>query len=469
FAVGEESAGFGAQQGFISQPAEVIGPLGKVDAAVRRGESARVEVVVRTRKVGHFFPGGTVDAFDVWVELEAVDEKGQTIFHSGEVQDGGRGPVEPGAHFYRSLLLDEHGNPINRRNAWMARSVAYVRLIPPGAADTIHYRLNIPDNCGDKIFLRAKVNYRKFSWWNTQWAFAGIREPGQGQFALAHGYDDGKWVFKGDTSNVSGNIKQIPDIPITVMAYQEASLSVLPRNATLPDVKPFIDKSVRERWNDYGIGLLLQGDLKGAEAAFLKVTEMEPEYADGWVNVARGRIQEGNMEGAEQMLRKALEVNPNLAKTHFFLAMAIRPMGRYDEALEHLKVAVAQYPKDRVVQNQIGRTLFLQKRFQEAIAAFKEALKVDPEDLQAHYNLMLCYQGLGDAEMVAKEQVLYKRFKADESAQSITGPYRQLHPDDNNERQQIHEHRTVASKSGTPAHEYRRTRSEPPRVTARLR
>ena len=144
---------------------------------VRRGDSVRVEVVVRTRKVGHFFPGGTVDAFDVWVELEAVDDKGRVILHSGEVADDGRGPVEPGAHFYRSLLLDENGNPINKRNAWMARSVAYVRLIPPGAADTIHYRLRIPEDCGDTIRLRAKVNYRKFSWWNTQWAFAGVRDP----------------------------------------------------------------------------------------------------------------------------------------------------------------------------------------------------------------------------------------------------------------------------------------------------
>jgi hypothetical protein len=40
----------------------------------------RVEVVVRTRKVGHFFPGGTVDAFDVWVELEAVDDKAKRFF-----------------------------------------------------------------------------------------------------------------------------------------------------------------------------------------------------------------------------------------------------------------------------------------------------------------------------------------------------------------------------------------------------
>ncbi|MEP7273305.1 MAG: tetratricopeptide repeat protein, partial [Acidobacteriota bacterium] len=438
FAVGEESMNFGSGQAVLLPPVEVIAPLGKVNATVRRGESVRVEVVVRTRKVGHFFPGGTVDAFDVWVELEAVDEKGQKIFHSGEVEK--EGPVEPGAHFYRSLQLDEHGNPINKRNAWMTRSVAYVRLIPPGAADTIHYRLNIPENCGDRIFLKAKVNYRKFSWWNTQWAFAGIRDPEHKAPSVTTAHDDGRWIFTGDTSKVSGSMKAIPDIPITVMAYQEASLNVIPRDAPLPDMKPYLDKSVRERWNDYGIGLLLQGDLKGAEAAFLKVTEMDPGYADGWVNVGRGRIQEGNVEAAEQVLRKALEVDPRLAKTHFFLGIALKSQGRYDEALGHLRTASGLYPRDRVVLNQIGRVLFLKRQYPEAVGEFQKVLKIDPEDLQAHYNLMLCYQGMGNTEMASREQTLYKRFKADESSQFITGPYRQLHPDDNNERQQIHEH-----------------------------
>ena len=104
----------------------------------------RVDVVVRTKKIGHFFPGGTVDAYDTWLELKATDEKGQTIFWSGMVEDGGKGPVEKGAHFYRSLQLDAHGNRINKRNAWATRAVVYVHLIPPGAADTVHYRLQIP-------------------------------------------------------------------------------------------------------------------------------------------------------------------------------------------------------------------------------------------------------------------------------------------------------------------------------------
>jgi tetratricopeptide (TPR) repeat protein len=444
FAQGEESGAFGAAEVVLSPPQEVLAPLDTVGAAVRRGESVRVEVVVRTRKVGHFFPGGTVDAFDVWVELTAVDDKGRTIFHSGSVADGGKGPVEPGAHFYRSLLLDEHGNPINRRNAWMARSVAYVRLIPPGAADTVHYRLRVPADCGNQIHLKAKVNYRKFAWWNTQWAFAGVRDPAQGAYSVASGHDDGRWAFTGDTSTVSGTVKAIPDIPTTVMAEAAATLRVLPAGAALPEQKPLLDASVRERWNDYGIGLLLQGDLKAAEAAFLKVTELEPGYADGWVNVARARIQEGALDGAEQMLEQALARAPELAKTHFFLGSVHKARGRYDQALDHLRRAAAQYPRDRVVLNQMGRVLFLKRQYREAVDVLKSVLAVDPEDLQAHYNLMLCYQGLGDADQAKREQALYERFKADESAQSITGPYRQLHPEDNNERQAIHEHVTAA-------------------------
>jgi hypothetical protein len=120
FAQGEEAGSFGTAATVLRPPLEVIAPLDKVSATVARGESVRLEVVVRTRKVGHFFPGGTVDAFDVWVELEATDDRGRTLFHSGSVEEGGKGPVERGAHFYRSLLLDDHGNPINKRNAAVA-------------------------------------------------------------------------------------------------------------------------------------------------------------------------------------------------------------------------------------------------------------------------------------------------------------------------------------------------------------
>lgn len=436
FAVGEEGGDGGAGAAGVAA-VEVVGPLGTVDAAVRRGDSVRVEVVVRTRKVGHFFPGGTVDAFEVWVEFEAVDDKGRVLLHSGAVADGGAGPLDPGAHLYRSLLLDGHGNPINKRNAWATRSVAYVRLIGPGSADTVHYRLRVPADAGEQITLRAKVKHRKFAWWNTQWAYAGERAPKAP--AAAKDHDDGAWQFTASTATVSGPMKQVPRLPITVMASSEQTVRVLPKGAALASPRR-TDPSVRERWNDYGIGLLQQGDLKNAEAAFLNVMASEPGYADGPLNVARVRLQEGDLEGAEVMLRKSLAIDGSLARTHYFLGTALKGLGRYEEALTHLEKTIALYPKDRVALNQLGRVLFLQRQFDKAIAIFKRVLAIDPEDLQAHYNLMLCYQGTGKDEMASKEEQLFLRFKADEGSQTITGDFSRTSPDDNNERQNIHEH-----------------------------
>jgi tetratricopeptide (TPR) repeat protein len=160
------------------------------------------------------------------------------------------------------------------------------------------------------------------------------------------------------------------------MAEAEAALSVIEADAPLPAVQPLLDASVRERWNDYGIGLLLQGDLKSAQAAFLKVMAMDPAYPDGPVNVARTRIQEGEVDAAIPLLEQALELSPRLAKAHYFLGTALKTLGRYDEAIEHLTIAAEQYPRDRVVLNEIGRVRFFQRQFDEAIAAFKRALAV---------------------------------------------------------------------------------------------
>src|SRR5881275_2805373 len=450
FAVGEESE-TALPGGPAGEVRAITAPIDRADAAVRRGDDVRVDVVVRTRKVGHFFPGGTVDAFDVWLELQATDEKGQTIFWSGQVEDNGKGPVEPGAHFYRSLQIDGHGNVISKRNAWATRSVVYVHLIPPGAADTVHYRLHVPENCGDKITLHAKLNYRKFSWYNTQFSFAGVEAP-ETKLAEANrnaakttpDYDDRQFTFTGDTSKVSGNIKAIPDLPITVLAEDTKTLCVRPKDFPAQEQKTVSVKDDWTRWNDYGIGLFLQGDLKAAAAAFEKITEADPQNPDGWTNIGRVLVQEGDTAGARKVLEKSLAIDAKLARTNFFYAKVLREDGDYDGAIAHLKTVLDQFPRDRVVHNELGRVLFLEKRYADAVAEFEKTLAIDPEDLQAHYNLMLCYNGLGDDKKAEEHKARYLRFKADESAQAITGPYRQAHPDDNNERQAIHEHYSVA-------------------------
>ena len=145
-----------------------------------------------------------------------------------------------------------------------------------------------------------------------------------------------------------------------------------------------------------------------------------------------------------------MAIDAKLARTNFFYAKALREDGDYSVAITHLKTVLEQFPRDRVVHNELGRILFLEKGYADAVAEFEKTLAIDPEDLQAHYNLMLCYNGLGNDKKAEEHKARYLRFKADESAQAITGPYRQTHPADNNERQPIHEHFSVALTSAQP-------------------
>ena len=439
FAVGEEAAT--SIVGLTTEATPVTAPVDRANPVVRRGDSTRVDVVVRTRRVGHFFPAGTVDAFDVWLELVAKDDAGRTIFWSGMREDGGEGPVESSAHFYRTLLIDEHGNPIDKRNAWAARAVVYVNLIPPGAADTVHFRLDIPEDVGDEIQILARLNYRKFSWFNTQFAYAGVREGDEG--SLTPDYDDGTWTFTGDTSNVSGALKEIPDVPVIMLAQDAVTLRVAGPDAEAQEPATIIEPSDCERWNDYGIGLFREGDLKGAEVAFRHATESDPENVDGWVNMGRVRFNEGNLEGAREVITHALSLDPQLARANYFFGLVLEKEGDYEGALERLDLVRSQYPRDRVVLNDIGRIRLQQRQYAQAITILEQVLDIDPEDLAAHYTLTLANNGLGDIERGLQHQEFYLRFKADESAQAITGPYLREHPDDNRERQPIHEHISV--------------------------
>jgi Flp pilus assembly protein TadD len=444
FAVGEEAES--SAPAVIRDVGQLSAPLGSADTHLEPGSTARVDVVVRTRKIGHFFPAGTVDAFDTWLEFQARDDDGRLLFWSGKIEDDGKGPVEPGAHFYRSYQLDGAGNPINKRNAWQTRSLLYVRLIPPGAADVAHYRVKLPKDAKGPIHFTAKLNYRKFSWYFTQFAYAGAPKPGQSPSLVSKEFNSLEYSFQPSSipANVSGEIRdRIPDLPTVTLAEAKATVPL-----GRADWTPAVRKQDRERWNDWGIGLLLQGDLKGAEYAFKRVTEAEPGYADGWLNVARTLIQEGETEAAKPYLAKALAIQPRLGRAMFFQAAVQKADGDYEGALRSLAVVREQYPRDRVALNQIARVQFLQRQYAAAVETLKAVNAVDPEDVQMHYTMMLCYRGLGDAAGAQREETLFRRFKADEASQSITETRRRVSPEDNNERQAIHDHESVALGEG---------------------
>lgn len=441
FAVGDEQSTKVGAGGLTRYPAAVVAPIDQSNATVSRGEEVCVDVVVRSRNIGHFFPSGTVDANEVWLELKAVDDLGKIIFWSGAVGGNGKGQVEPSAHFYRSYLVDDRGNHLDKNNIWAAREAVYANLIPPGGADVAHYRLRVPADCGNKIHLVAKLNYRKFSWQYTQWTFAGAHDPNHRDFDVAP---------RLLTEMVQNGLASIPEIPIVEMARDETTLAVVASDSVKPGLVVQSGARDPERWSDYGIGLLRQGDLKSAEAAFLKATALVPENAEAWVNAGITRLQEGNLDGAQSALESAMKINPDWASTRYYYGLTVKAQGKYDEAHKYLKKIVTKYPRDRVAKIERGHLYLLMRDYVRAIRDFEKVLSIDPENVEAYYHLIRAYRAVGDEEKARKAEALYHRFRADARASSDS-QFSTSNPDAWRERQPIHEHSSVALPFGDEA------------------
>lgn len=431
FAVGLEG-GDQAGGSLTTTARPVYAPLSDGAPVLQPGTDVRIDVVVRTLGLGHFFPSGTVDAQEAWLEFKATTDDGRVLMWSGSRDEDGR--VDPEAHFYRNFMVDAHGNPIDKRNAFATRAVVYVNLIPPGAADVAHYNLRVPSDVTGEIQVTAELHYRKFTWEYTHFSFRG-KTDAEGP-APTVGYDDREWTLADQVLEVTGDLTEVPDVPVVTMASDTVRLRVADSRAEAPPVA----SGERMSWNDYGIALLRQGDLKSAEVAFRNVVEIDPDYADGWVNLARVYVAEGDMEPAGEVLAEALRVQPGFYKALYFRGLYWKALGEYDKAEADLSAVVADFPKDRVVQNQLGRVRYLDSRLEEAIGPFEAVLAIDPEDLMAHYNLMLLFRALGNEERAEAHETRYVRFKADEASQALAREYRQTDPLVNNESLPIHEH-----------------------------
>mgnify|MGYP002064399898 CR=1 FL=1 len=94
----------------------------------------------------------------------------------------------------------------------------------------------VPPDAGDRLTLTAKLNYRKFAFEHTQWAYAGVPDPEQEGAEFGPHFDDRRFVPTADTSDVSSELKEIPTVPIVVMAEHQVDLAVVDGDAELPEM-----------------------------------------------------------------------------------------------------------------------------------------------------------------------------------------------------------------------------------------
>jgi tetratricopeptide (TPR) repeat protein len=281
----------------------------------------------------------------------------------------------------------------------------------------------VPDDAKSSVTLSTGVHYRKFSRDYTTFSLGASS----------------------------------PSLPVTTLATDTVSLPVVRPGAPSPIAFGSPPASVRGnadapwlRWNDYGIGLFLQGDFRGAARAWTRVAELAPEKPDGPLNRARAEIAEGRLEDAKQSLMDAERRKPGWAKTAFFRAAVAKDEARLEDAEKDLQYVLSKFPLDRVAWNNLGSIEWLAGRYPRAIEAYGKTLAIDPEDLNAHYNLMRVYRVLGDRQRAAFHEAAYRKYKEDEAGRALAADYRQDNPWDNRESLPIHVHEEAQPPAAQP-------------------
>jgi tetratricopeptide (TPR) repeat protein len=388
----------------------LIYPLDRQQASVRPGEVVQVEVVVRNLGVGHTFPGGTNDSNEGWIDFSArVD--GVEAFRSGAVQPNRH--VDPSAHFYQAVIVDRHAERIAMRNAADIYTTVYANVVRPSTSDVARYRFRVPENAdGKRLQLRAALNWRKFNRTFTEFVFEG---------------------------------KDVPDLPITTI--EESSLELQVSHTTsAPSMQHAADDW--KRYNDYGIGLFLDDDTRGALAMFEMVSSLQPQLFDGWLNQARTYLADGSLLKAEQMLREASERATDQPRIAFFWGQLLERSGRLEEAVAAYRATLLAYPKSRDAWSRLGRVYWLMGRIEESVDAYMEVLEIDPEHAQSYHQLALAFKALAAREQdqaaerkyahaAAEADKAFQKYKLDENAPKVTQRYRERHEHDNRMSQPI--------------------------------
>ena len=404
---------------------ELTAPIRPEIPTLQPGETYLLETVIRTVAMGHHFTQGTTDSNEVWLDV-AVRGGGSLLGRSGGLEADGA--VDPWSHFVNAYVLDRHGQRIERRNVQDIFVPLYDHQIPPGAADVVHYRLEVAPEAKGPITVEVALRYRKF---DTR--------------LMQHIYGE-------DFVN---------ELPIMTLARDRVTFPIAGSTALPPSETPQgTEVPEWQRWNDYGIGLLRKGgkskgELRQAETAFARVEALG--RPDGPLNLARVYIAQGTVQDrAIAALERAAAFDPPAPpwSVAWFTGLVNKQNGYLDEAIANFESILAlddeetrrrgfDFSRDYRLLNELGQTIFERAkqergprrqaerttRLAAARDIFLEVLRLDPENVTAHFNLDLIYKQLGEVEKAAEHFRLYNTYRPDDNARDrAVAAHRATHP-----------------------------------------
>lgn len=160
-----------------------------------------------------------------------------------------------------------------------------------------------------------------------------------------------------------------------------------------------------------GIALRSQGKLLEAVQSFRRATELLPNYSEAMDALAHAYTSLYDWPAAEQVLRDIIATWPRKAEMYNNLGMVYQVMGRHQEAIAAYENALKINPRLGVALNGLGSAYQSQGDFAQAERCYRECLTLTPGDLQVRSNLLMLLNYLPDANanMVYEEHLEWGR------------------------------------------------------------
>jgi len=95
-------------------------------------------------------------------------------------------------------------------------------------------------------------------------------------------------------------------------------------------------------------------------------------------------LYEREWGAAQKEFQRAIALNPGYPIGHQFYADYLKALGRFDEALAEMRIALELDPFSMAVNTGLGHVLYLSRDFDAAIDQYARALKIDPTFGPAH-------------------------------------------------------------------------------------
>jgi O-antigen biosynthesis protein len=129
------------------------------------------------------------------------------------------------------------------------------------------------------------------------------------------------------------------------------------------------------------------GKLEEAAAAYLRCTELNPDFSWYHHNLGEVLAKLGQWDAAEKSYRRACQLNQKSAWSWHNLGEVCEQQSNLDSAVTAYRRAVEIYPDFYEFHNSLGKALCLQGQLDESVICLRKAIELDSESALPYQNL----------------------------------------------------------------------------------